>query len=101
MEIILLSLCFLTNLIVLAVIFYMGAFLVSMNERHDKMFVDLIEIISENFSETTVPPVNNKSQTWDQKYEQELDRISTFMRQNSGLSDIPTVRSYDSPTPEK
>ena len=97
MEIILLSVCLIFLIFISLSLFFIGGYMVSMKERHDKMFLELIEIISA--APTTVPPVDseNKLQTWDEKYEAELERISRAMRAQSGLADLPSVQSYDTP----
>ena len=79
----------------ITLLFFLGSYIVAMNESHRKMIIELIEIISDKpySPETGI----SKQQTWDEKYEDELERISQIMRGNSGLQDIPTVRSYDTP----
>ena len=74
--------------------FFLGVYLVRMNERFNQMIQDLVEIISG--MDSTIPITDVKSKTWDQKYEDELEEISRRMRQGSGLLDLPTTRSYDS-----
>jgi hypothetical protein len=57
---------------------------------------ELIQLISLNDSEPVVPPdPASKPKTWDEKYEMEIEMMTRRMRQDSGLADIPTVRSYD------
>jgi hypothetical protein len=95
-EAIVLSLCFIILVVNLVFLFFIGIFLVRMNDRFDKMFVELVEIISD--SPSAVPPATTKkSQTWDEKYEREMEMLARRMRGESALDDLPTVRSYDSP----
>lgn len=96
MEAIVLSLCFMILVVNLVFLFFIGVFLVRMNDRFDKMFAELVEIISD--SPSALPPsTTKKSQTWDEKYEREMEMIARRMRGESALDDLPTVRSYDSP----
>lgn len=79
--------------------FYLSVFIVRMSDRFNSLFSELIQVIASTESTSVVPPVTaNKPKTWDEKYEMELEMISRRMRQDSGLSDIPTVRSYDLPS---
>jgi len=67
-----------------------------MNNRFDFLISELIQLISLNDSEPVVPPdPAKKPKTWDEKYEMEIEMMTRRMRQDSGLADIPTVRSYD------
>ena len=95
MEAIVLSLCFMILVVNLVFLFFIGIFLVRMNDRFDNMFAELVEIISD--SPSAVPPSAKKSQTWDEKYEREMEMLARRMRGESALDDLPTVRSYDSP----
>lgn len=95
MEAIILSLCFMILIINLVFLFFIGIFLVRMNDRFDNMFAELVEIISD--SPSAVPPSAKKSQTWDEKYEREMEMIARRMRGESALDDLPNLRSYDVP----
>ena len=95
MEAIILSLCFMILIINLVFLFFIGIFLVRMNDRFDNMFAELVEIISD--SPSAVPPSAKKSQTWDEKYEMELESVQRRLRIDSGLSDLPNSPSYDLP----
>jgi len=67
-----------------------------MNNRFDSLISELVQLISLNDSEPVVPPdPARKPKTWDEKYEMEIEMMTRRMRQDSGLADIPTVRSYD------
>ncbi len=83
----------LTNLVLL---FFMGAFIVRMNDKFTQMFSDLIKIYSDSPVE---PPENDqiRSKSWDEKYEEDIESITKRIRIQSGLSDLPTVSSYDRP----
>lgn len=76
--------------------FFVGVYVVRMNERINKMMIELIEIISG--IDSPAPVVNSKQKTWDEKYEDELENISRRMRQSSGLLDLQSGRSYDVPS---
>ena len=78
--------------------FFLGVYLVRMNERFNQMIQDLVEIISG--MDSTIPITDVKSKTWDQKYEDELEEISRRMRQdrkstrlNSSHTDISRMPS--------
>jgi hypothetical protein len=76
--------------------FFIGVYVVRMNERINKMITELVEIIS-GMDSSSPPVVDAKQKTWDQKYEDELEQITKRMRQASGLLDLPSGRSYDAP----
>lgn len=80
----------------ITLMFFIGVYLVRMNDRINKMMIELIEIISS--FDSSVPNVDVKQKTWDEKYEDELENISRRFRQNSGLLDLPSGRSYDAPS---
>lgn len=72
----------------------MGAFIVRMNDKFTQMFSELIKIYSVPPVE---PPENDqiRSKSWDEKYEEDIESIAKRIRIQSGLSDLPTVSSYD------
>lgn len=83
-----------TSLINLMLLFFMGAFIVRMNDKFTQMFSDLIKIYSDSPVE---PPENDqiRSKSWDEKYEEDIESIAKRIRVQSGLSDLPTASSYD------
>lgn len=96
MENILLSIVIFLLIVNLTLYFFLSVYIVRMNNRFDSLISELIQLISLNDSEPVVPPAPvNKPKTWDEKYEMEIEMTSRRMRQDSGLADIPTVRSYD------
>ena len=97
MEIFFLCLAVITSVLNLALLFFLGIYLVRMNDRFSSMMNDLIRVLVEQNS--VIPQVQNETamKTWDQKFEEEIDRINRRMRFDSGLEDISDGISYNAP----
>jgi len=80
----------------IALVFFMGVFLVRMNDKIISMFRDLSQLLV-SLEESDVAPLDNKPKTWDEKYEMEFDGILRRARGDLGLTDIPTSPSYNAP----
>lgn len=82
------------SLINLMLLFFMGAFIVRMNDKFTQMFSELIKIYS--VVPTDLPENDQiRPKSWDEKYEEDIESIAKRIRTQSGLSDLPTVSSYD------
>jgi hypothetical protein len=79
----------------LALLFFLGTFIVRMNERLNSILTDLVGAIGSSMA--TVPPDDSDVQqkTWDQKFEEEIDAATRRMRATSNLKDLPVGVSYE------
>lgn len=79
----------------LILLFFLGTFLVRMNERINSILSELIDAIGSSI--TTVPPQDSDLQqkTWDQKFEEEIEAATRRMRAASNLTDLPVGASYE------
>lgn len=100
MEFYLIVICLIVSILNLILLFFLGTFLVRLNERMMGMFNDLIDILGNSFSVAPVQPSISdvQSKTWDQKLEDEMDAAYRRMRAQSGLSDLPFSPPYDPET---
>ena len=78
-----------TNLLLL---YFLGTYLVRMNDSLRRMFADLVDALGR---ETTIPQ-DEMAKSWDQKYEEELEAFAKRMRYDSGLLDIDGKSVYNS-----
>lgn len=80
----------------LILLFFLGTFIVRMNERMTGMMNDLVDILGSSFSAAPVAPSVSEvqSKTWDQKLEEEMDAAYRRMRVQSGLTDLPLSPTY-------
>ena len=97
MELFFLCLSLITSFLNLALLFFLGTYLVRMNDRFSSMMNDLVRVLVEQNSVIPEVQEENVVKTWDQKFEEEIDRINRRMRFDSGLSDISDGVSYNAP----
>lgn len=90
MEIILL-ICAVTLLVLnLIVLIGIGAFLVSLRDRINAIFSDIITLFAENSPpELSFTKEAERPKTWDEKYEEELEALQRRLRGDSGLLNLP------------
>jgi len=80
----------------LSLFYFVGTYIVRMNDRFSQIMNDLINVLGEQ--NTVIPNTNeNSSKSWDQKYEEELDAFAARMRADAGLLDIESSTSYNAP----
>lgn len=91
--------CFTALLVIinLLLFYFVGTYIVRMNERFSQIMNDLINVLSEQNSLVPNSNVENNSKSWDQKYEEELDAFAARMRSDAGLVDIERTASYNAP----
>jgi len=97
-------LTFIIMLVVLnfMLIFFIGVFLVNFRDRVNDMFAELIQVIESSIKDSPSPLIfenQEKTKTWDEKYEEELESISRRLKIDTGLQNLspPTTISYAEP----
>jgi hypothetical protein len=86
---ILLSFLIFIGILNLVFIFVLGSFVVRLRERLDNIFSDLLEMFTETSGETSdSQSFESEFKTWDQKYEEEIEKIQKSLKSNSGLVDL-------------
>lgn len=85
-------------------IFFIGAFLVGFRDRVNDMFAELIQAVESSIKDSPSPLLfenQEKTKTWDEKYEEELESISRRLRTDLGLQDLArsTVSYAEPPAP--
>jgi hypothetical protein len=89
----------------LILIFFIGAFLVGFRDKVNDMFAELIQAIESSIEHMPNPVVfenQEKTKTWDEKYEEELDSFSRRLKIDTGLQDLSrlsTVSYAEPPAP--
>lgn len=93
-------LIFFVALINLILLFFVGIFLVRMQDRFNSMIADLAEII-ENFLYIPQPMVDKNIKTWDEKFEDQVEKNRLRAGLDSGLKDLekPTISWGQPPAP--
>lgn len=86
---ILLGILIFLSLVNLIGIIGIGAFLVKFKDRVNGMFVDTIDAFETIYTPVTQITKTNKSKTWDEKYEEELEMTRRRIRNESALQDLP------------
>lgn len=80
------------NLISFFILIFLGAFLVRFQERMNGILKDLFSVLNSPFlSQTQVPSFDaqQEPETWDEKYEKELEAIQRRLRADTGLVSLP------------
>jgi hypothetical protein len=72
--------------VIIFILVFIGAFLVNLRKRINGLFSDLISIL---IDAPVQPPVvaPDEERTWDQKFEDYLNRSSKIAKENSGLTE--------------
>lgn len=86
--IVLISITLFISIVNLVFLVAIGAFVVRFKDYYKATFSDLIDSI-ESLSGQEIVPVSRDSKTWDQKYEEDLEKIARKTREISGLTDLP------------
>ena len=97
MEFFLICLTVLLVFVNLCLFYFVGTYIVRMNERFSQMMNDLINVLAEQNSVVPNTNVENTTKSWDQKYEEELNAFAARMRSDAGLVDIDRTTSYNAP----
>lgn len=97
MEPLLISLTAVLSLANLLLLYFLGTYIVRMNEGNKQMLAELIDVLDRDrvLPQSVSDEVAGKS--WDQKYEEELDAFARRMRYQSGLLDLGPPASTRSP----
>lgn len=63
-------------------------FIVRFRDRMNDIFSDIINALEISFG--AIPSMNKQDspKTWDEKYEEDLERLAQLRKQNSGLTDL-------------
>jgi hypothetical protein len=72
------------------ILIFIGSFLVRMKNRIEFLFSQLISDFIK-LAEEPIPIIDDepKAETWDEKYEREIDMIQKRLRADSGLVSLP------------
>lgn len=97
MEIILLTIIVFLIIFNIFLLFFLGLFVVRMNDRISSMLGELAEIILSDNSIAPLVTNKNEEKSWDQKYEEALDSFAMRMKVDSGLIDPEVGNSYNAP----
>jgi len=92
MELKLLIFLTIVSFINLVFVFAIGIFLVKFRDRVNDVFRDLIQAMEIMWgavpNDSSFDPNIERSKTWDEKYEEELESINKRLRADSGLKDL-------------
>ena len=81
----------------LVIFYFIGLYLVRMNDRISGMIQNLAEIVIEQSGVMPPTQAEETAKTWDQKYEEEIESFTKRLRQTSGLVDLEGNASYAAP----
>src|SRR5437762_14945 len=77
----------------LVLLFFLVGFVVNLREKLAEFFSDLVEMIAGFDPPAPVIVKQERTKTWDEKFEDELAEQEIRMRGDSGLSDLPPPKA--------
>ena len=93
MEALLLAFVAFLSLANAVLLYFLGTYVVRMNEDHKRMLAELVNILGQD-AVAPSPDSGPATKSWDQKYEEELEAFARRMRYDSGLLDIDGKSIY-------